>query len=101
MSESTTLSKDGTSAKFGILKAEMLRRDEKEAGVEERRAACLCTVLNAVVDQHHKSSPERQEERDWDLTIALVSLIRTRAQKNIQVEKCHFENQPLSKEACL
>ena len=53
------LSKNTTSAEFGVWKAEILRRAKKEAGVEERRAVYLRAVLNAVVNQHHDSGPER------------------------------------------
>ena len=63
VSESTMLSKDATKAEFDVWKAEILRRAEKEAGVEEQRAARLCAVLEAVVDQPHDSGPERQERR--------------------------------------
>jgi hypothetical protein len=59
------LSKDATSAEFDVWKAEILCRAKKEAGMEERRAARLRAVLNAVVDQHHDIGPERQEEIDW------------------------------------
>ena len=75
------LNKDATSAEFDAWMVEILCRAEKEARVEERRAARLRAVFDAVVDHNHDSCLERQEERDWHHALACASSIRERAQQ--------------------